>query len=460
MFIGREKELKELSESLNKHSFQAVLVYGRRRVGKTELISQSLLDCSYRKLPFEFRKTTLAGNMNLFVPYVKEFFDEPNLSFDSFDSLFDYLLKKSLEEEYVLYLDEFSFLLNEDFSIESSLASAIDRYKSKSKIHLYISGSYVGLMERMIGKNAHSYGRFNHIISLKPFDYYDSAKFYPNYSFEDKIMLYSVFGGVPFFNSLIDTEKTALDNIFDLVVKIDSICEHELSETVIAETTKAPLLNELLLIILRGKCKYSDIYSEFASQGYGKPDYLLEKLLDMEFISKTYPINAQGNKKKTKYEIKDNLVEFFYRYIFVARSRELRKEPDFYYEHFIKEDFLHEFIPHKFERISREFLLRMNFLGKIKPVFFQIGEYYCGNQKEHLNRQFDIVTEDERGYISYECKYTEAPIGNKVIYEEERQTANLPGISFYRLGFIAKNGFAEDADPSKYNLFTLSDFYA
>ena len=87
MFIGREKELKELSESLSKHSFQAVLVYGRRRVGKTELISQSLLDCSYRKLSFEFRKTTLAGNLNLFVPYVKEFFNEPNLSFDSFDSV-------------------------------------------------------------------------------------------------------------------------------------------------------------------------------------------------------------------------------------------------------------------------------------------------------------------------------------------------------------------------------------
>lgn len=459
MFIGREKELKEIKESLNKHDYQGVFIYGRRRIGKTELVARSLIDVPYRKLSFEFRRSTLATNLELFAPYVKSFFNEEYISFSSFDELFDYLLKKSVDEEYVLALDEFSFLLNEDFTIESSLAVAIDKYKAKSKIHLFISGSYVGLMEKMIDKSSHSYGRFNHIFSLKAFDYYDSALFYTNYSKEDKIMLYSVFGGVPYFNSLIDTNKTALENIFDLVIKEDSICEHEINETVMVETSKTPLLNELLMTILKGKHKYSDIESEFKSKGNGRPDYFLDKLIDMGFIEKRFPINDEKNKKRNRYVIKDNLVNFFYRYIFIARSRELRKEPKFYFDNFVKEDFFNQYIPSRFEDISKQFLFRMNFLGRIKPVFFNIGEYFYDNQKQKINRQFDVVTEDDNGYIAYECKYIDSPIDNNVINEEIYQASTTPGIKFYKLGFIAKRGFASQVDKTKYNLFTLEDFY-
>ena len=373
--------------------------------------------------------------------------------------MFDYLFKQSLEKEYVLVLDEFSFLLNEDFGIESSLAAAIDKYKNKSKIHLFISGSYVGLMEKMIGKESHSYGRFNHVIPLRPFDYYDSAKFYQSYSAEDKIMLYSVFGGVPYFNSLIDTNKTALDNIFDLLIKTDSICEREIDETTMAETTKVPLLNELLTIIASGKTKYSDINSVFNSQNKSKPDYFLDKLIDMDFIEKVFPINDENNKKRITYAIKDNLVNFYYSYLFNAKSRELRREPSFYYDNFIKEDFLSKYIPERFERISKEFLIRMNLKGLIKPPFFSIGTYSYNNAKEKINRQFDVATKDENGYIAYECKYTDALIDQKIVNEEEYQTSNLPDIKFYKLGFISKSGFAKNIDSEKYNLFALSDFF-
>ena len=459
MFIGREKELKEITESLNKHEFQGVFVYGRRRIGKTELISQGIKDVNYRVLSFEFRKTTIYRNLLLFTDSVKDFFNEPYLSFDSFDSILDYLFLKSTKEEYVLVLDEFSFLLSEDFSIESSLAVYIDKYKSKSKLHLFISGSYIGLMERMISKESHSYGRFNHIISLKPFDYYSSSLFYPNYSDEDKIMLYSVFGGIPYFNSLIDTSKSAIENICELVIKSDSICEREITETVMTETTKAPLLNELLLIVIKGKRKYTDIASDFASQGKGRPDYFIEKLLDMGFIKKQIPINEKANKKKTYYSLSDNLIDFYYRYLFTARNMELRKESEFYYQNFIKEDFIYKYLPKKFEDISKEFLLRINFLGKIKPPFFDIGEYYYDNQKAGINRQIDIVTADNNGYIAYECKYTNDVVDSNDINEEIYQTSSLPNILFYKLGFISKNGFSSEVNRDKYNLFSLDDFY-
>ena len=460
MFVGREKELEEIRDSLTKNDYQGIFIYGRRRVGKTELITQGLAGNNKRVLSFEFRKTTLIGNLNLFAPYVREFFNDQFVSFNSFDVLFDYLLMKSTQEEYVLVLDEFSFLLNEDFSIESSLAAAIDKYKTKSHIHLIVSGSYVGLMEKMINKESHSYGRFNHIIQLRPFDYYLSSMFYPNYSFEDKIMLYSVFGGVPYFNSLIDTSKTALENIFNLVIKADSICEHEINETVMGETSKVPLLNELLLSIIKGKQKYTDILSDFEAQGKGRPDYFIDKLIDMDFIVKKYPINKKNNKKKIRYFIKDNLVNFYYRYLFIAKNKESRRDPEFFYINFIKDDFINDYIPHKFEDISKEFLIRMNILGKIQPVFFDIGECYYDNQKEKINRQFDVVTEDKNGFISYECKYKNTPIDESDINEELFQTSNLPNISFYKLGFISKSGFSDNVNVKQYNCFSLNDFYS
>lgn len=459
MFIGRERELKEIKESLGRHDYQGILIYGRRRIGKTELIKEGLVNCRYRVLSFEFRRATLKANLDLFAPCVKDFFHDPYAEFKTFDSLFDYLLNKSASEEYVLSLDEFSFLLTEDFSIESSLAAAIDKYKTKSKIHLFVSGSYVGLMEKMIGQSSHSYGRFSHVILVKPFNYFESAKFYPGYSSEDKIMLYGVFGGVPYFNSLIDDGKTALENLFDLMIKDDSICEHEISQTIMGETAKVPLLNELLLIILRGKTKYMDIAKEFSSGGLGRPDYFIDKLIDMGIIEKVSPINDERNKKKANYAIKDNLIDFYYRYLFVAKTKDLRTDPKFFYDNFIKDDFLTKYLPRKFETISKEFLIRMNLMGKVEPPFFKIGTYVYNDPKLKVNRQFDVVTQDKKGYISYECKYTDSPINHGVVAEETFQTANSKDIVFYRLGFISKNGFAADVDANKYVLFSLADFY-
>ena len=86
-----------------------------------------------RMLLFEFRKVTLQGNLKLFIPHVLDFFGDPYVNFDSFDALFDYLLMKSETEEYVLVLDEFSFLLSEDFSIESSPATSLMNANTKTR---------------------------------------------------------------------------------------------------------------------------------------------------------------------------------------------------------------------------------------------------------------------------------------------------------------------------------------
>ena len=458
MFIGRFEETKEIKEALDSPSFEAIILYGRRRVGKTEIIKESIKDIKMPIVNYECKKTSASFNLEMLTKLLVETFNYGPLKFESFDDFFAFIFKESLGKEFILIIDEFSFLLEEDFSIESSLARAIDKYKNESKLKVIISGSYVNLMSKMIEYGSHSYGRFNHILAIRPFDYYLSSYFYPNYSNEDKIKMFSVFGGVPYFNSFINPNKSAEENIINLLVKKDSILEHEISEMILAETNKINLLNDLIGIIGSGTIKYKDIVSKLNQYNGSRPDYLLNKLIDMNIIRKVTPINDKNNKKKMYYQFEDNLIHFYYKYIFNNPFTINRSDPYFFYQRFIKEDFEKEYIPKKFERISMDFLLKCNFKGIIKETIMDIGTYSFDDVKNRMNREFDVVTKDLNGYISYECKYTNSAITNKIIEEEIKQTQNLD-IHFYKLGFISKSGFSKDVDKEKYNCFCLSDFY-
>ncbi|MBO4622949.1 MAG: AAA family ATPase [Bacilli bacterium] len=458
MFYGRKKELAEIKEALKTDRFESFLVYGRRRIGKTELVNEALKDSSRLIIFYECAKTSVEENLYLFTMKIKKIFNEDHISFNSFSALFSYLFNKSLSQDIVLFIDEFSFLLDEDFTIESKLAVVIDEYKNKSNLKLFVSGSYVSLMEKMIEYGSHSYGRYTHIMLINTFDYYDSSLFYSNYTNEEKVMMYSVFGGVPFFNSLIDTKKSALENVFDLVIRRNSVLEHEISEMILAETNKIANMNYLITMIARGIVKYKDLSSNMASKGISKPDYLLGKLIEMDIVKKVFPINDESNKKKTNYVFKDNLLNFYYKYIFFSPYQEFRENPKFFYENFIKDDFEKKYVPKKFEMISMEYLTRANYNYLIDPIILKIGSYSYNDASKKINREFDVVTLDKIGYISYECKYTNSLVNINVIKEEEEQTSDSK-LPFYKLGFISKNGFEEKIDKSKYNLIELNDMY-
>lgn len=458
MFIGRNEEVKEIRNAIKTNKLETILVYGRRRVGKSEIIRESLKDVQLPIVYFECKRSSSKLNLDNLTEIFSKTLSLTNLSFESFDEFFDYAFRLSINHKYVLVIDEFSFLLDDDFTIESSIALAIDKYKNESNLKFIISGSYVTLMTKMIEYGSHSYGRFNHIMLIRPFDYYTSSLFYPNFTNEDKIKTYSVFGGIPYFNSLIDTNKNADQNIVDLIVKEDSILEHEIIEMILSETNKIALLNDLIYTIGSGTTKYKDIVAKMNQYKNSRPDYLLNKLIEMNIVRKVTPINQKNNPKKTNYVLDDNLIHFYYKYLFNNPYTINRKNREFFYNNFIKDDLESSFIPHKFENIAKEFLLKLNFSNSFKNIILDIGTYSFDDQKNKINREFDVVTLDKDGYISYECKYTNESITLKIVNEEEQQVKDLD-IRFYKLGFISKKGFSKDIDRSKYNCYTLDDFY-
>lgn len=175
-------------------------------------------------------------------------------------------------------------------------------------------------------------------------------------------------------------------------------------------------------------------------------------------MPKVAPINDERNKKLTYYDFEDNLLRFYFRYIFPNTPSLSFMGKDVFFHETIEPDFLKYYLPKTFEKVGKEFLIRKNKIGEIHPPFFKIGTYSFNDSKAKKNLQFDVVTQDKNGFISYECKYTKDPIGMAEIREEGKQTSSSP-MPFYELGFISKNGFTPEAKAKAKIAYILDDFY-
>ena len=167
-----------------------------------------------------------------------------------------FVLEQSGRTPILFVLDELPFLITENKRVISDIRDLIDEYRGETTCKLIFSGSDTDIMKSLIEENSDTKNSFTGIIELKPFDYYDAAKFYPDYRDEDKILMYSVFGGVAYYNSLIDPSLTPLENIKKLLLMPNSILQLEIEHTISSETNKTPMLNSLIEIICSGITKY------------------------------------------------------------------------------------------------------------------------------------------------------------------------------------------------------------
>ena len=439
-FIGRKEELKKLNKVISSEEMSFALIYGRRRVGKSELVNQAIAKSKVKKLYYECKQVAQESNVNGLSEIVSETLGLPKLGFTDIESLLNYIFEFSTKEKMVLVLDEYPYLRESVKGMDSILQAVIDKYRKTSKLTLIILGSYVEVMHSLLEHENPLYGRVDLTINLKQMDYYESSFFYPNYSAEDKVRIYSVFGGIPYYNRLIDDSKSVKENILSLIASPGARLENEVSMYLNAELSKIVNANEVFEALARGFSKYSDILSQsHVSSGPTLVD-VLDKLISMEVVVKTAPINDSANKKKIGYYICDNLSLFYYRYIFRYSSQMNIMDSDVFYKKYIEKDFEEYFVPHVFENICRQYLVRKNKAGEIEPVIENIGKYYYDNPTERTNGEFDIVTEDERGYAFYEVKFRKKPVSDEMINEEIKQV-KATGLDCYKYAFFSRSGF-------------------
>lgn len=439
-FIGREEQLKKLQKIIYTDELTFTLIYGRRRVGKSELVKQALKQCKVRSIYYECKQVAQASNAASLGNIVSDVLGLPKLGYSDMESLLQYIFELSEKENMILVLDEYPYLRESVRGMDSILQSLIDRYRETSKLTLIILGSYVEVMRSLLEHSNPLYGRVDLTIDLKQMDYYESALFYPAYSAEDKVRMYSVFGGIPYYNRLIDDSKSVKENIIDLIASPEARLENEVAMYLNAEISKIVNANEVFEALAKGFSKYSDILSQsHVSSGPTLVD-VLDKLIKMEVVVKTAPINDSNNKKKVGYKISDNLSLFYYRYIFKYSSQLKIMDSEIFYKKYIEKDFEEYYVPHQFENICSQYLIRMNRAGLMEPVFEKIGKYYYDNPTEHKNGEFDVVTEDEKGYVFYEVKFKKSPVTDSMINEEISQVIST-GLKCYKYTFISRSGF-------------------
>ena len=454
MFIARENELKIIGEALTKKS-ASVLVYGKRKVGKTTLILQALKSSRDVTVYYECLRAPLKENIaGLVAALVKAGVLPVSMTFESFQDLFAYIntLKNGT---FNIVIDEYPYLKKYEKSdyVDSVFQSVIDNHLSN--VRLFISGSHIAMMKEILNEGNALYSRFGSVIVLHELNYRDVAAFYSQKSAYDKIAFYSVFGGSPFVNEQLDGTLDLKNNIINTLlnptssvyVYADNMLISDLSNTVNAERIFGAIGN--------GKKRYNEIEGKLSMKSNGLLSKNLETLLKMELLSKVYPINKSDDDKKSMYELSDNVLRFWYTYIYKNKSALQMLGAEAFYESYIAPS-LKTFISHRFEEIARVYFSLCVREGKLKGVL-NIGTYYYDDSASKTNGEFDVVLQRADVYDIYEAKYYSSPLSLKEMREEEKQIKFIKGIMVGKVGFIAANGF-EDL-TTEYHCITGEELY-
>lgn len=441
MFLARENELRQLQEELNTPAPGAILIYGKRRVGKSTLIDEAARSFDGIYIHHMCVQSTVAGNLEMLCRSVSDALQLPMLSFSSLPDLFLFL--GTQPQRILLVLDEYSYYKSagKQGEIDSVMQSVIDRLPQNIK--LVLCGSYITVMKELMDESNPLFGRFRLILHLREMDYYDAALFCPDVPVRDKIANYAVWGGSPYVLATIDYTATLEQNICRYLLPATGILRVYIESVMLREIQKAYDVR-ILEILGNGKKRYSDLTSALGGDRGGLLDKQLKNLLGMETISKVAPINRPEDKKKQFYVISDNLMRFYFTYLFGRTSQITRLGETAYYREYVAPS-LNEFISRRFEDIACQYFARLAHAGTLTGVL-DIGSYWYDDPVSRTNGEFDCVLRRADSYDFYECKYYQSPMPIGECHQEEEQVRRAAGEMVGRIGFLCSAGFQDETD--------------
>lgn len=444
MFIGREEELALLREE---HIGKAVMVYGKRRVGKTTLILKALEQCSYQTVYFECLKGTMQDNIAGFVQELVRIKVLPvPLAFSSLQDVFAYL--NTMPQIIVVVVDEYTHLyaMNDSAVVDSVFQSIVDN--RLSNIELILAGSHIGLMKGLLQERNPLYGRFVVSIKLEELNYLDAAKFYPDKSAYDKVAQYAVFGGSPFINQALNPAATLRENIISTILNPMSPVYLYASQLVFSDNALNVNAERIFYTLGNDRKRYTEIEDTLGVKKTGNLAKQIKTLTDLEILSRNIPINKPNDNKKATYELSDNLLRFYYTYVYKNASAFQVLDAETFYDEYIAPA-LTDFIARCFEDICREYFSLQVRSGQMNGVR-SIGSYYPDTAVRCDSKAFPIAVELADGYAVYLPKYSAQPMTLDEIHGEAQRMegVNDPGIR--QLGFISLNGFVEQEKSYTY----------
>lgn len=435
-FYNRKKELKALENWWNEKKSNLIIIYGKRRVGKTALCLEFIKD----KPSVYFLSERLDVKMQLkkLSCQIGEFFNDDYIAkygIDDWEQLFKYIAQKN--KKFAWVIDEFPYLAEADAAIPSMFQKGWDLYLKDSKVDLILCGSSIGMMEKytLIYKSP-LYGRRSGQILVQPFSILDLDEIFPRKSFDDKMSIYSIVGGTITYLKYFVEEKDIWKAVEKYILSKEQFLFEE-AEFLLREELREPRSYfSILLMLSMGKRKLGEIIN---GTGFDKSalSAYLAILNQLRITEKEVPVTEKYPEKSRKglYRIKDEYFEFWFRFIFNNKSL-LEEEKIKDVLDIIKESII-DLIARNYENFAIEFI-KKNYAD-----FNYAGKWWDKNE------EIDVVglNESTKEILFGEVKWSNKKVGTD-IYRELKRKAELVDWNKEdrkeRFALFSKSGFTKD----------------
>lgn len=440
MFVGREKELYILNNQFKSNKFEFTVIYGRRRVGKTAIINEFIKD--KKAIYFTGVESNAKQNLQNLSQSILSFEQGMPLEseFPTFQTALDFVFQKSLQERFVLVIDEYPYVAKSSNSLASTLQLLIDRYKDQSKLFLILCGSSMSYMEdHVLAYKAPLYGRRTAQIKVQPFEFLEACKYFDNFSDEDKALAYGVVGGTPQYLLQIDDKISLKDNIKNIFLNSASFLFEEPTNLLKQEVREPAIYNAIITAIANGASKLSEIASKVGEETSVCSAYI-KNLISLEIIKKESPY-GEKNSRKTVYSIEDNMFRFWYRFVADNMSIISRGADELAYKKI--EPYLSDYMGAVFEGIAKQYLWSILLKGDCPVNFTDIGRWWGTNPKTRKQEEIDIVGfENKTTALFAECKWTNEKVDAGVL-DKLIERSNLFNQTERYYYLFSKSGFTQ-----------------
>ena len=452
-FIDRKREISTLEKEYNREN-SFVVLYGRRRTGKTTLIKEFIRD----KNAFYFfaDKQNESLQINRFKNQLAEHFKDEflkKIEINDWDTIFDYFINKIGNEKFVLVIDEFQYLclMNKGFS---SIFQRIYDEKIVSKnIMVILCGSLISMMySEVLSYDSPLYGRRTAQIKLQPINFEYYKEFFDNKSKRELIEFYSITGGIPKYILEFDRNKSPLWNIENNIFNKDNFLYSEPKFLLQEEINDLSRYFSILNSVALGNTKLSSICSHLGLNSSSITSYIT-KLIDLDILEKEVPVTENiENGKKGLYKIKDNYLKFWFSYVYPYQSY-LEIENLSYPLEKIKNEF-NLWVSKIYEDLARKTLLNNS---EISFPIKKLGRWWNNNE------EIDIVGLGDNEIIFGECKWSNKKVGLSVLLSLKEKSKSVKWNNSNRKEYFilfSKEGFSDDLiDLSKKDkTIILSEF--
>lgn len=427
MFYGRDDELEELNRRYRTKGFQFIPVYGRRRVGKTALIDEFIKDKTAIK--FTAVKGSYNTNMRLLSSIVLGVKNAPVMEFEN---ILEVMHSRFGGERYIFVIDEYPYLVGSDESVTGILNNFIESHLD-SEVFIILSGSSMSVMKNQIlGVKSPLYGRRTGQMRLSPFPFAEVGHFLPNYSDEERLIVYGLVGGIPWYLSFFDDGKSLKDNIIDNLINSYAVLNKE-ATLLFAEELESPVAYlDVISSIAKGHNRVGEMATD-AGLETSRISVLLKDLILLEIVERIRPIDDPKS-KRTVYRIKDHYLRSYFRFIYPNNVEVSKDRYEEAYDEIIGD--MDAYMGHVFEDACSEYVGR---------TCREVGTWWGTDGSRRTKEEIDIAALCKGRMVLCECKYRSEPVGRDVIETLVRRAGLVRSALPKDLMVFSRSGYTEEA---------------